>query len=81
MPTGEEALAAVKYLGSWLLGNKGIESDEEEKEDFARWRESTKPVVRRPTEAGHKAQEVERGVDEVEGEEGEMQWELRRRRR
>ncbi len=84
VPTGEEALAAVKYLGSWLLGNKGIESEDEEKGDFARWRESTKPVVRRPMEVGHEAQEVERGGDETEkggGFEGEMQWELKRRRR
>jgi len=80
VPTGEEALAAVKYLGSWLLGNKGIESEDEEKGDFARWRESTKPVVRRPMEVGHQTQEVEHGVDEAE-EEGVMQLELKRRRR
>lgn len=80
VPTGEEALAAVKYLGSWLLGNKGIESEDEEKESFARWRESTKPVVRRPMDVGHATQEVEHEVDEAE-EEGEMQWELKRRRR
>lgn len=80
VPTGEEALAAVKYLGSWLLGNRGIESDDEEKEDFARWRESTKPVVRMPTEDGHEAQEVAHGVHGAENE-GAMQWELKRRRR
>ena len=39
VPTGKEALAAVKYLGSFLLGNKGIEVEQEEESvDFGRWR-------------------------------------------
>ena len=77
VPTGKEALAAVKYLGSWLLGNKGIESEAEEKEEFGRWKESRMGTVRQPTkDVAHEIDESEEKVDD-----GEIQWELKRRRR
>ena len=77
VPTGEEALSAVKYLGSWLLGNKGIESEDEEKEDSGRWRAS------RLGSADQNAKDVVYKDDESleTTQDTKMQWELKRRRR
>ncbi len=69
MPTGKEAFSAVKYLGEFLLGNKGIESEEEGVAG------ETVHVVERPEE------EETREVDGDEMDAEERGWELRKRRR
>ena len=65
VPTGEEALAAVKYVGSWLLGNKGIESRKEEREEFERWRERESATAQwSMTTSVHAVDESEDKVEE-----------------
>ena len=72
VPTGKEAFSAVKYLGEFLLGNKGIESEGE-----GETVKGMKPPVQE--EEGTDAEDV----NNDEGDEGwdERGWELRRRRR
>jgi len=79
VPTGKEALSAVKFLGRFLLGNKGIESDEEEVD-----KEMVHGMEREVGE--DETREVEEGVGDgggegMDGEGDERGWELRRRRR
>lgn len=70
VPTGKEAFNAVKYLGQFLLGNKGIESDE-----------GMAHGMERPVE-DEETRDVE-GVDgeDMDGDREERGWELRRRRK
>lgn len=81
--TGEEALAAVKYLGRWLLGDKGIEKGEEE--DFSGRRQEGKKeqpkgamekLYERVEEVREEHEELERSTKEEQ-----IQWELKRRRK
>lgn len=77
MPTGKEALAAVEYLGGFLLGNKGIEErvegDGKDEVEFRKWR--TEVGMQRIVK-DQEGDEVEDGDEEVE----DGKWELRRRR-
>ena len=87
MPTGKEALAAVQYLGSFLLGDKGIEKGIGGEESVlgnghGRWREEG---MERVVGLREEMEEVDRG-EEIELEDGEAesddddggQWELKR---
>ncbi|KAL8704181.1 MAG: hypothetical protein Q9201_002642 [Fulgogasparrea decipioides] len=68
VPTGREAVSAVKYLGEFLLGNKGIEGEE---------------GLKRGEKGEGKGQEVlrtEEAGGDGDGHE-EIEYELRRRRR
>lgn len=84
VPTGKEAMAAVKYLGSFLLGNKGIEVDEEEEAvDFGRWRseKGMERVVKEYEVVRDEESEKEHEKYEDRGtEEEDTQWELKRKR-
>lgn len=73
VPTGKEAFSAVKYLGEFLLGNKGIESEEEG--------EVVEGMKAAPVQEENVKETGE--VDDEEGDEDweERGWELRRRRR
>ncbi|KAL9006249.1 MAG: hypothetical protein Q9188_001021 [Gyalolechia gomerana] len=75
VPTGKEALSAIKYMGHFLLGNKGIEKGEGGEE--MRAQEPLKPDSARkgivPPEDGDE--------DGSEDEDREIISELRRRRR
>ena len=77
VPTGKEALAAVEYLGGFLLGNKGIEErvegDGKDEVEFRKWR--TEVGMQRIVK-DQEGDEVEDGDEEVE----DGKWELRRRR-
>ena len=78
VPTGKEAFGAVEYLGEFLLGNKGIESEEEEGEEIVG------SMIKENTLHRMQAPEIEevKGADEAdEGNWDEKAWELRRRRR
>lgn len=78
VPTGKEALAAVKYLGSFLLGNKGIELEEAgdiEPAGFGRWRKDGS--LERKV---HQEAIIEEVEDAWEGDEEGVEWELKRRR-
>ncbi|KAL8927535.1 MAG: hypothetical protein Q9208_002340 [Pyrenodesmia sp. 3 TL-2023] len=73
VPTGKEAFAAVKYMGHFLLSNKGIETEEgEEDSTMARKGEEMNQV-----EDGLTGN----GADDNQDGEWEMDFELRRRRR
>ena len=74
VPTGKEAFGAVKYLGEFMLGNKGIEGGEEEGEEVV-MRGMSVPVKKEETEEGEAVEEQEDGDWDEKG------WELRRRRR
>lgn len=77
IPAGEEALAAVKYLGSWLLGNKGIENEEEQKEALGIWRESRIQTSYSPLRGAKDT--TDRSTKILN--DAKTQWELKRRRR
>ena len=80
VPTGKEVLAAVEYLGSFLMGNKGIEDRLEGEEDeqvagFRKWRADVgvQRIVKGDEEDGE-------GVYEEEEEGDDVNWELKRKR-
>ena len=91
VPTGREALAAVQYLGKFLLGDKGIEhrvNDESEGPD--RWREDEGVSSEADGEAAVEEQKSEDDIDipenqeewdDEERDEGEysVQWELKKK--
>ena len=78
VPTGKEALAAVQYLGNFLLGNKGIEhsGEEEEEQDEAEFRKWRTEVGTQRIVKEHEDARGEEGGDEEE----DVKWELRRKR-
>ena len=86
VPTGKEALAAVEYLGSFLLGNKGIEKplgeEEQDEVEFRKWR--TEVGMQRIVKE-HEEETVVEDEDYYDGgkddeEEEDVKWELKRRR-
>ena len=66
VPTGKEVLGAIMYFGAFLLGNKGIEVDDE--------------MLDPPTAANEKLRKSGNG-DKTTEELKSISWELRRRRR
>jgi extracellular matrix protein 14 len=71
VPTGEEAVAAVRHFGEWLAGNKGVE--------VATGRTETEGQGEKQV-AGHAEGGGRDSTEQVPSLE-EMGWELRRRRR
>ncbi|KAI4192096.1 MAG: hypothetical protein LQ348_003268 [Seirophora lacunosa] len=84
VPTGKEALAAMEYMGHFLLGNKGIEKEhgEEEGEGEARLAESKEGADGEDDVLISDGREEEKDDDDdSEDGEWELGFELRRRRR
>jgi extracellular matrix protein 14 len=75
VPTGEEALNAVKYFGDFLLGNKGIETDLMNELHRGEEHEGKQPEH----EAPPKAQDAEANFDPNPEDDDEINQELRRR--
>jgi len=71
VPTGEEAFNAVKYFGDFLLGNKGIETNLLD--------ELHQGVLDLTTSNDDEAEPMTE--EEVEFEDEDINWELKRRRR
>lgn len=90
VPTGKEALAAVQYLGSFLLGDKGIEKGLEREQGgedrvlgngHERWREEGMERVvgmREEMEMEDREEEILLEDGEVEADDVVVQWELKR---
>ncbi|KAL8841479.1 MAG: hypothetical protein Q9170_000942 [Blastenia crenularia] len=78
VPTGNEVFSAIKYIGNFLLGNKGFESGEEENRKGEEIRQQAPSRAER-TEMDDLRIEAD-GTEGAE-EEWEMDFELRRRRR
>ena len=77
VPTGKEGLAAVQYLGSFLLGDKGIEKGLGD--GHGRWREEgMERVVGLRGEMEDEEIELEDGEEEVTDDYEGVQWELKR---
>ena len=80
VPTGKEASSAVEYFGQFLLGNKGIEKskDTQGANDQA---EILKPDEKyTASEEDWVIVDPDDGVDARGEQDGEVKWELRRRR-
>ena len=69
VPTGDEAVAAVRHFGEWLAGDKGVESLRST--DGKKTRHGVNAEDRQPTDDRQREQSPDRE---------EMGWELRRRR-
>lgn len=85
VPTGKEAFHAVEYFGQYLMGNKGIETEEQ---DINQGVKLTKPAeFQSVREDGWTVVDRSDGSDTLDEEEEEQQedlspnWELRRRRK
>ncbi|KAG9246990.1 putative metallocarboxypeptidase ecm14 [Calycina marina] len=73
VPTGEEAFNAVKYFGDFLLGNKGIENSMFPELHVSH--ETVEEVIAPVASA------ADEDLYEIETGDGNVNWELRRRRR
>ncbi|KAI9768137.1 MAG: putative metallocarboxypeptidase ecm14 [Candelina submexicana] len=82
VPTGTEAFKAITYFGNFLLGNKGFELRQEDKQAT-----DTGTLQRNPTpEALSKLQPIRNDLQDSNAvsavdEPGDLEWELKRRRR
>jgi extracellular matrix protein 14 len=75
VPTGEEAFNAIKYFGDFLLGNKGIESDLLGELHQSIQGKERHAVIDIPAESDDSLADVD-----VDDEDDEVTYELRRRR-
>lgn len=80
VPTGKEAFAAVKYMGNFLLGNKGIEIEEGEEEKAPGRKEEENWQRKMSREETGQVEDGSNADDDEDGE-WEMDFELRRRRK
>lgn len=81
VPTGKEMFAAMKYMGNFLLGNKGIEMEEGGEQGIQNGRNGAKSGTSNPGRS--KVDDLMIGDDTDDDEDGEwdMDFELRRRRK
>lgn len=76
VPTGQEMLDAVLYLGRYMLGTVGLEDEETEN---SKPLEGQKPTEQIPNEDDAEGYEEVTGVEEDAADEYDTPWELRRR--